>query len=73
MKLNFRDCTGPPIIHQPDHLDQEIIIDDSFLFMACYSDGLSKVLSMTGNHIYKLKSHLEFFIFTNITFNINKM
>ena len=48
MKLNFRDCTGPPIIHQPDHLDQEIIIDDSFLFMACYSDGLSKVLSMTG-------------------------
>ena len=50
----FRDCTGPPIINHPNHLDQEIIIDDSFLFMAMYSDGLSKVLKMTD---VKIEDH----------------
>lgn len=41
----FKDCTGPPLICDAQHLSQPILLDESFLFMVMYSDGLSKVLN----------------------------
>lgn len=40
----FKGCTGPPLLCQAQHLSEPIIIDESFLFLVMYSDGLSKVL-----------------------------
>lgn len=43
----FSNCTGPPIICKPSNPSSSINIDETFLFMVMYPDGLAKAIEET--------------------------
>lgn len=43
----FKTCTSPPIIALPDHPPRSITVDDSYLFMAMYTDAVSQAIKET--------------------------
>ena len=43
----FQFCTGPPLICEAENPENTLRIDNSFLFLAMYSDGFAKALEKT--------------------------
>ena len=47
--LNSRECNDSPIIYEPDHLTEAVLIDDNALFMVMFTESVMNVLVDTGN------------------------